>query len=134
MPKERDKFTPFEQPRVGALSLRAAIRGEIYPIAVTTASKTFNVPAAWKGAIVAFHADGGDLYYQISTDASNVAAVALAARATEANNPIDLTAAATGCIPILNGTFRELQFPAGALTFALIGSVACVARTHLAET
>jgi len=136
MAKERDKYTPFEQARVGALSLRAAIRGEIYPITVTTTAKVFKVPDAWKGALVFIHADGADIYYQISTDAANVAAASIAARAAEAGTPIVLTAPAgnNGCVPIANGTARELQFPPNADTIALVGSAACCARAHLAET
>jgi hypothetical protein len=119
-----------------AASLRGCVRGEELPISVTTASKTFTVPAAWLGKHVRIQADGGDVYYQISL--TGTAAVAdLTARATETGGPpIALTAAASGngCAKIPSGTFVDIPFPASATTFALIGSAACCARTFIAET
>ena len=118
-----------------AASLRGAIRGEELAITVAATSKTFTVPAAWLSKHVRIQADGGDVYYQISL--TGTAAVAdIAARATESGTPIALTAAASGngCFKIPSGTFFDIPFPASATTFALIGSAACVARTHLAET
>lgn len=131
---ERDKFPPFDQSAVGAISLRAATRGEIHPITVTTTSKTFKVPTEWKGYLVRIHADGGDIYYQVSNDTGSVAAVLISARSGETDNPIVLTAPAAGGIPIQNGSYLDVQFSRSADTFALIGSVDCCARAHLAES
>lgn len=131
----RDLFPAYAQSTVSASSLRSGLRGEILPITVTTASKRFLVPADWKGRLVRFHVDGGDLYYQISTGAD--AACDIAARAIETGTPIALTPSASGngCIgPFASGTWFDIQFPVDANTFALIGSAACVARVHPSET
>lgn len=122
------------QPDIAAASLRAPLRGEILPIAVTTASKQFNVPAGWKGSFVRIQADGGDVYMQVSTAAD--AACDATARAQEAGSPITLTASASGngCFKIPDGTWLDVPFGSDANTFALIGSVACVARCHPSET
>jgi hypothetical protein len=136
MPTEAQKraLSYGPQPDIAAASLRAAIRGEILPITVTTSSKQFAVPASWKGCHVRMHADGGNVYYQISTGAD--AACDLAARAVETGTPAVLTPSASGngCMPIPNGASIDVPFPADANTFALIGSAACVLRCHLAET
>ena len=122
------------RPDISAASLRAAIRGEILPIDVTASSKTFAVPDAWKGSLVRIQADGGDLYYQISTTAT-VATCAIAARAAELGNPIAITApAAGGCVKIVKDSGEDIAFPADAQTFALIAPQGCVARCHLSET
>jgi hypothetical protein len=122
------------RPDISAASLRAAIRGEIMPIDVTATSKTFVVPDAWKGSLVRIQADGGDIYYQISTTATQ-ATCAIAARATEAGTPIVLTGpAAGGCVKIPKETGEDIAFPADAQTFALVTAVTCVARCHLSET
>jgi len=75
---EAEKDFYGKRPDIAAASLRGAIRGEIYPIDVTTSSKTFIVPTDWKGCLVRVQADGGDIYYQISTDAGAPAACAAA--------------------------------------------------------
>jgi hypothetical protein len=133
MPK-RDLYQPFEQNEAGALSLRGAMRGEILPIAVTATSKRFAVPATWKGYLVRIHADGGDVYYQISTGTD--AACDVGARAQETGNPIALTPSASGngCVHIPNGGWLDVPFPKDAQTFALISSGICCARAHLSET
>lgn len=131
----RDLFPAYAQSTVSAASLRSGMRGEILPITVTTTSKRFLVPAEWKGRLVRFHADGGDLYYQISMAPD--AACDIAARATETGTPIALTPSASGngCIgPFGSGTWFDVQFPADANTFALVGSAACVARAHPSES
>lgn len=117
-----------------AASLRAPLRGEILAITVTTSSKRFNVPAAWKGSFARIQADGGDLYLQVST--ATDAAADSTARAQESGAPIDLTPSVSGngCVKIPDGQWLDVPFPANASTFALQGSVACCARTHLAET
>ncbi len=122
------------QPETSAASLRAPLRGEILPITVTTASKRFNVPMAWKGSFVNIQADGGDVYVQVST--AQDAACDMNARAVETGTPIDLTAPASGnaCFKIPDGQYLPVPFPTNASTFALQGSAACVARTHPAET
>lgn len=118
-----------------AASLRAPIRGELLPIAVTTSSKTFLVPDAWKGSYVDFQADGGDLYIQVSTTAT-LAVVDKDVRAVEAGNPIALTppVSGNGCMKILDGQTIPIPFPSNATTFALQGSANCCARTHPSET
>lgn len=133
----RDLFTPYQQQQreVSAASLRAPLRGEILPITVTTSSKRFAVPAAWRGSLVRIQADGGDVYIQVSAAAD--AAVDVAARAQEAGSPIALTPSASGngCFRIPNGQWLDVPMPSESVgTFALIGSVACCARTHLSET
>jgi hypothetical protein len=133
MALKRDQYPSYSQAAVSAVSLRGAIRDEIMPIDVTATSKTFAVPAAWKGCLVRIQADGGDVYYQISTSAT-LAACAVAARATELGNPITITAPATGCVKIARDTGEDIAFPADAQTFALIGAGPCVARCHLSET
>jgi hypothetical protein len=134
MALKRDQHPSYSQAAVSAASLRAAIRGEIMPIDVTATSKTFAVPDAWKGSLVRIQADGGDVYYQISTTATQ-ATCSIAARATEAGSPIVLTGpAAGGCVKIAKDTGEDIAFPADAQTFALIGSGPCVARCHLSET
>ncbi len=122
------------RPEVAAASLRAPLRGEILVITVTTSSKRFNVPVAWKGAFVNIQADGGDLYIQVSTAAD--AAADKDARAQEANTPIDLTPSVSGngCWKIPDGQYVPIPFPVNASTFALQGSAACCARTHPSET
>lgn len=136
MPKSKDVHPSYVQSGIAATSLRGAIRGEILPIAVGTSSKTFAVPAAWKGSLVRIHADGGDVYYQISNDATAPAVCDIAARAVEAGSPIALTPSVSGngCVPIWSGTWLDVPFGTDAQTFALIGSAACVARTHPSET
>jgi hypothetical protein len=122
------------QPEIAAASLRAPLRGEVLTITVTTASKRFLVPDAWKGSYVDIQADGGDVYIQISTAAD--AACDKDARAVETGNPIALTASASGngCMKIPDGQKAFMPFPANASTFALQGSAACCARTHPSET
>jgi hypothetical protein len=139
MPTEAQKRASHygPMPEIAAASLRAPLRTEVLPITVTTASKTFTVPDAWKGALVTIEADGGDVSIQISVDAASAAVCDLASRAVETGGPpIALTAPSppNGCFKIFSGSFRDLPFPANAVTFALIGSAACVARCHLAET
>jgi hypothetical protein len=118
-----------------AASLRGCIRGEELPIAVTTTSKTFTVPAAWLGKHVRMQADGADIYYQISLTATNAVADTTA-RATESGTPIALTASASGngCHKIPANTFEDIPVPSNATTFALIGTAAACLRTHPAET
>ncbi len=132
----RNQYATLEKPMISAASLRGAIKGEIYPIDVTTSSKCFLVPDAWKGSLVRIQADGANVYYQISTDAAAAASVAIASKATEAGSPIALTppSPSTGCIKIVQDTGEDIAFPLTAVTFALVGSGACVARCHLAET
>ena len=117
-----------------AASLRAPLRGEILPITVTTESRRFAVPAEWLGRLVRFHADGGDVYIQVSTD--TLAACDRNARAQESGDPIMLTPSASGngCMKIGIGMSVDLPIPSGAQTFALQGSDYCCARCHLAET
>lgn len=125
------------QPMIAAASMRAPLRTEVLPITVTTSSKTFVVPDAWKGLLVTIEADGGDVSIQISTDPGSAAVCDLAARAVETGGPpIVLTPPATpnGCFKIFDKAFRDLPFPSNAVTFALIGSAGCVARCHPAET
>ena len=130
----RDKFVEYQQAAVAAASLRAPLRGEVLPIAVTTASKQFLVPAGWKRRIVRIQADGGDVYLQVSTAAD--AACDIAARAQESGSPITLAASASGngCFKIADGQWLDVPFGSDANTFALIGSAACVARCHLSES
>jgi hypothetical protein len=88
-----------DQAPYAAACVRGAMRGEVYPITVTTSSKRFLVPDAWKGALVAIFADGADLGYAIST--ATDATVDLTARAAEsapvASGSVALTAAGNGC-------------------------------------
>jgi len=133
----RDLFPSHGRAAASATSLRAPLRGEILPITVTTASKRFATPAAWRGSLVRMQADGGDLYVQVSTAAD--AGVSIAARAAEAGAPlITLTAptgAETGCFKIPDGTWLDVPFPdVTDGSFALVGSAAMVARCHLSET
>jgi hypothetical protein len=136
MPTEAQKraLSYGPQPDIAASSLRAPMRGEILPISVTTTSKRFAVPAAWKGSFVNIQADGGDVYVQVSTAAD--AACDIAARAQEAGSPIALTPSASGngCFKIPDGQYLPVPFPQDAQTFALIASTACVARCHPSET
>lgn len=128
----KDFYGP--RPDIAAASLRPAMRTEILPITVTTASKRFLVPETWKGVHVRMQADGGDVYYQVSTAAD--AECALNALAQETGSPIALTPPANGngCVVISKGTAIDVPFPLDANTFALIGSVACLLRCHIAET
>jgi len=135
MPSNRDKHPTYAQPAVSAASMRAPLKGEIHAIAVTTTSRRFIVPDAWKGHFVRFQADGGDLYIQVSTGTD--AAVDKDARSTEGGTPITaitLTAAATACYRVPIDGERDSPFPSDAATFALAGSATCAARTHLAES
>lgn len=132
MPSIRDIFPVFQRHAVSAASMRAPIKGEILPITVTTASKRFAVPAAWKGHFVRITAEGGDLYVQVSRDAT--ATANKDARAAEANTPIELTAPSDGADWIPKGASLDVPFPSDAETFAIQGSAACVARCHLAES
>ena len=77
----KNAFLTLLHPAVAATSLRAPLKGEIYPIDVTTSSKRFVVPAAWKGHYVRMFADGAKLYVQVSTDAT--ATCSTTARVTE---------------------------------------------------
>ncbi|MBA3841087.1 MAG: hypothetical protein H0X39_00430 [Actinobacteria bacterium] len=129
----KDKAQAFyEQPIIAAASLRAPKKGEVYPIAITTASQTFTVPAAWAGSLVRVQADGGDVFLQTSDDAS--AAVDKTAVCTTAGSPIALTPPAAGCFKVFNGQWLDIPFPAVTGSWAAQGSVACTARAHLAET
>lgn len=130
----KDQVSPLERAALGAASLRGCMRGEVYPITVTSTSKRFAVPDAWKGQLVRLEADGGDIGYQISTD--NNATADLTVRAAEAGSPIiTLTPAPDGVFRVFNGQYDDIKFPADALTFALIGTAPTqVARCHLAET
>jgi hypothetical protein len=122
------------QPEIAAASLRAPMRGEVLVITVTTASKRFLVPDAWKGIYVDVQADGGDVYIQVSTAAD--AACDKDARAVETGSPIALTPSASGngCMKIPDGQKLPVPFPPLAHTFALQGSAACAARTQPSET
>jgi hypothetical protein len=133
MALNKDVFVTYDKAQVAAASLRGALKGEPYPITVTTSSKTFVVPDAWKGAIVRIQAETADVFYLISVDAS-LAVVDKAALATEAGNPIVLTAPVGGAGRIAKDQWLDVPFPSSATTFALQGSAAGVARCHLAET
>lgn len=118
-----------------AASLRAPLKDETLPITVTTASKRFGVPAAWRGKLVNIQADGGDVYVQVSTAAD--AACDKDARATmTSTDPVELAPSASGneCWKIPSGLDLPVPFPSNASTFSLQSSVACCARMHLAET
>jgi hypothetical protein len=131
----RDKHASYDQAVVGAASLRGAVRGEILPITVTTSSKPFLVPESWKGLHIRMIADGGDVYYQIST--TTTVACDIAARAVETGGPpaaLTPSASGNGCIPIFNKTPVDVPFGTDAVSFALIGSAPCVLRCHIAET
>ena len=135
MALERDKHPTYSRAPYSAASQRAPLRGEILPIDVTTASKRFAVPESWKGTYVRFQADGANVYVQVST--GDNASADIAARAVETGtNPIALTphAGNNGCFKIPADTWLDIPFPADANTFALVGSAACVARTHPSET
>lgn len=129
-------FTAYQrdQKTIAAASLRAPMRGEILAITVTITSKRFAVPEAWKGCLVRIQADGADVYIQVSTAAD--AACDTTARAVEAGSPIALTPSVSGngCVKIPFDQYLDVPFPSDASTFALIGSAACVARTHLSES
>ncbi len=135
MPLLKAKFLDYFRPAVAAASLRGAIRGEPLPITVIATSKTFVVPDAWKGSLVRIQAEGADVYYVISVDAT-LAVCDKTAVAVETGNPIALTQPGGGgtCGRIYNGQWQDIPFPAEATTFALQGAVACVARAHPAET
>lgn len=121
-----------------AASLRGYIRTEGLPITCGTVSKTFTVPAAWKGLYIRMQAEFSDVYYQISTAVGTPAVADKSARATETGGPpIALTAPASGngCFRIPAGTFLDIPFPTNAETFALQANVdASVCRTHPAES
>lgn len=122
-----------DQAPYAAACLRGAMRGEPYPITVTTASKPFVVPDAWKGALVRIQAETADVFYVISADAT-LAVCDKAALAGEAGSPAVLTAPVGGCGRIVKDQWQDIPFPKNAQTFALQGSVAGVARCHLAES
>lgn len=123
-----------DQAPYAAACLRGALRGEPYPITVLTTSKTFVVPDAWKGALVRIQAEGADLYYVISADATQAVCDKTTLAGESGGPPIALTPATNGCSRIFNGQWQDIAFPAGATTFALQGASACVARCHLAES
>lgn len=127
-------FQAYSQPNIAAASLRGAIRGEPYPITVSTTSRTFAVPAAWKNAIVRIQAETADVYYVISEDATLAVCDKSALATDNAATPAVLTPAVNGCGRIFKGQFQDIPFSATAQTFALQGDVAGVARCHLAET
>jgi hypothetical protein len=133
MARTKDVFVNYEQAAIAAASLRGAIKGEPYPIAVTTANKTFVVPAEWKDTLVRVQAEGCDVFYVISVDAT-LAVVDKTVAAGEASNPIVLTAPVGGAGRIFAKQWQDVKFPKEATTFALQGDVAGVARCHLAET
>jgi hypothetical protein len=131
----KDKYPSYAQAPIAAASFRAPMRTEILPLAVSgSASKRYVVPDTWKGLLVRFQADGGDVYVQVSTAAD--ATCDIAARAVETGTPIAITAPLTvnGCFKISDGQWLDIPFGADASTFATIGSVDCCARTHPAET
>jgi hypothetical protein len=121
-----------------AASLRGFLRTEGLPITCGTASKTFTVPAAWKGLHIRMQAEFSDVYYQISTAAGTPAVVDKAVRAVETGGPpIALSApvSGNGGFRIPAGTFLDIPFPPNAETFALQANVdASVCRTHPAES
>jgi hypothetical protein len=121
------------QPEVSAASLRGPIRGEVHALTVGTASKTFVVPTGWRGIYIRVQADGGDLYLQVSTTATNAVADK-DARSTEAGSPIVPTAAGGACYKIPNGQAEDIVFPPDATTFAIQASAAACARCHPSET
>jgi hypothetical protein len=130
--RRQDSYGPDQAPYAAAC-MRGAVRGELYPITVATGSKTFVVPAEWKGAFVRIQAEGGDVFYAISFDAT-LAVVDKAALATVAGDPAVLTPAVNGAGRIAKDQWQDIPFPPNATTFALAGSVAGVARCHLAES
>lgn len=134
----RDLFPTHARPAASATSLRGPIRGEIYPITVTTTSKRFAVPAAWSGSLVRIQADGGDLYVQQSTTTGTPDATAdKDARAVETGSPLITLApsvSASGCFKIPDGTWLDVPFSADVTSFAIQGSALCVARCHLSES
>jgi len=133
MARTKDVFVNYEQAAIAAASLRGAIKGEPYPIAVTATSKTFVVPDTWKGALVRIQAEAVDVYYVISIDAT-LAVANKDAAAGVAGDPAVLTAPAGGAGRIFDKQWLDVPFPSTATTFALQGSAAGVARCHLAET
>lgn len=129
----QDNVVSYDKPAYAAASLRAPMRGEVYPITVLATSKTFVVPTAWKGRLVRFEADGGDVGIQVALD--NTAAASLTAFCTDDGlTPATLTPPSTGAFRIYNGQWCDIPFPSTAATFAVIGNVACTARAHLSET
>lgn len=136
MAQTREKYGTFEQPAISAVSQRAPMRGEILAITVTTASKRFAVPDAWKGSYVRLQADGGDLYMQVSTGTDAAADKTARAQEAAAGGTITLTPSASGngCYRIPADAWIDVPFPSNAATFALQGSSDCCARAHLSET
>lgn len=134
----RDIFPTHARAATSAVSLRGPIRGEIYPITVSTTSKRFAVPAAWSGSLVRIQADGGDLYVQQSTTVGTPDATAdKDARAVETGSPLIVLSpvtAGTGCFKIPDGTWLDVPFGSDVTSFAIQASATCVARCHLSET
>jgi hypothetical protein len=136
----RDLFPTHARSTVSASSLRAPLRGELYPITVGTTSKRFAPPAAWLGSLVRMQADGGDLYVQLSNTAAPTTPDATAdkdARAVETGTPLitlSPVAAGTGCFKVPDGTWLDVPFGADVTSFALQGSATMVARCHLSES
>lgn len=133
------------QPDIAAASLRAPLRGEILPIAITTSAKVFNVPdgltagqPSWKNRYVRMQADGGDVYVQFSTGTDANVDTAAVAQEALASGRITLTPSASGngCWKIPDGTWIDVPVPSNAQTFAAIttASSGCKLRTHPSET
>jgi hypothetical protein len=136
MALEKDKFPSYLQAAVGASSLRAPMKGEIYPITVTTSAVKYNVPDAWKGAFVCFEADGGDVYIQFATVAAGNADADPAARVVVTGSDLAPSSSGKGCRKVPQDQTREWPIPKDAATFAVVTSSAsgAVLRANLAET
>lgn len=132
----RQTYSSVPQSAVeSAASLRAPMRGEVMPIAVTTASVTFNVPEGWKNRHVNVYAESADIFIQVSTGLDASVDETARAGAVVANGRTSLTAAANGCWRLVKGQWIALKFESDCLTFALKGDgSAGVLRAHVAET
>jgi hypothetical protein len=85
----KEKFLAYWQPMIAATSLRGPFRGETLVLTVTTASKAYNVPAAWTGLLVDLQADGGDVYLQLSSGTDAAVDPTTASQETLARVPQD---------------------------------------------
>lgn len=131
----KDTVVSYWRSMVSASSLRPPFRGEALVLTVTTASKTYNVPASWSGLIVDFQADGSDVYLQVAGDANAAADPTTASQETLASGRYTLAANATPneCRLIPKGSFLPVQMT-GVVSFAVIGVAACKLRCHPSES
>lgn len=139
-----------DEPEYSAVSLLGPLKSEVRVFDVTTSSVLWHAPNGvagekgtpdWRGRLVRFAADGGDIGIVFMKAGDTTATATLTAksastlRTVNGVNALAPTAHASNeeCFEIRDGSWLDLPVAYDCPGFAIIGSAACVMRTHPSE-